>query len=460
MLTRNSSRIDFRMTHGSSFLPREVIVLAAVAVLLVLLLLTPLAASDSSANLLAWNAGLPNGGWRPWAPRDEIAPEMKVDGPRLLMSGRGLAYVSGAWVRELDGINAGDVFDFRVVARTSPDSNVLECVMPRIVWIGRFGPDVTPVYATHFGKTADGVWEISEQVKAPQGVSGVRVELHLRWVPDATVSFEDASLTHGVEKPHRKVRVAAIYWRPESAATVETNVASFMALVDRAGQKGSDVILLSEHFKTVGVGTDAARFAEKVPGGPLFAAMSEKAKEYNTYIIYGDFVREKPFVSNAAVIVDRRGALAAIYRKVQLTADESVDRRPGDEVPTFDLDFGKVGVLICHDTTFPELPRILAVKGAEIVFVPIWGGDMDTMRTRAKENAYWWVTAGFDVASMVIDPTGNVRASTWKDRGDGVAWFEADLDEKFPVDWLGEWKNAVWKQRRPKLYGPLTDEPR
>ena len=95
MLTRNSSRIDFRMTHGSSFLPREVIVLAAVAVLLVLLLLTPLAASDSSANLLAWNAGLPNGGWRPWAPRDEIAPEMKADGRRLLMSGRGLAYVSG-----------------------------------------------------------------------------------------------------------------------------------------------------------------------------------------------------------------------------------------------------------------------------------------------------------------------------------------------------------------------------
>ena len=115
-------------------------------------------------------------------------------------------------------------------------------------------------------------------------------------------------------------------------------------------------------------------------------------------------------------------------------------------------------MLICHDTTFPELPRIVGVKGAEIVFVPIWGGEMETMRTRAFENAYWWVTAGFDVASMVIDPTGNVVASTWKGQGDGIAWFEVDLDRKYPVDWLGEWKNSVWKQRRPRLYGPLTDE--
>ena len=430
---------------------------AFVCLVMILLLAAPVAAGAPADNLLAWNDELPNGGWRPWAPREEIAPQMGCEGKQLVMSGGGMEYSSGAWVREVDGIGAGEVFDFRVMARVSAGANVQECVVPRIVWKGRFGPDVQPFYATHFRDLGDDAWEIREQVKAPPGTSGVRVELHLRWARRGSVSYEEASLAPGVEAASRKVRVATIYWRPQDRTTMQKNIDAFLLLVEKAGAAGADVILLTEHFKTVGVGTDAARFAEEVPGGPLFTAISARARKYDTYIVYGDFLREGPYISNAAVIVDRQGQLAGIYRKVQLTAEEAVDRRPGDEIPVFDLDFGRVGVLICHDTTFPEPARILGVKGAEMVLVPIWGGAEATMRTRAQENAYWWVTAGFDVASMVIDPTGAVRARTWKDDDEGIARFEINLEDRYPVDYLGEWENAVWKQRRPGLYGPLIE---
>lgn len=416
------------------------------------------AGGSGGGNFVEWDKSSPTGGWEAWAPREEIAPVMKPDGEgTLLTSGGGLDYCSGAWRREVGGISQGDVLDFRGVCRISPGVSILENVVVRLAWLGDLRVDVTPEYTTGAKETAKGAWEITGQFVAPQGAAGARVELHFRWSAAGEATWEDVSLTPGVEKPHRKVRVATIYWRPTQATTLENNLKHFMELVDNAGEMDPDVILLTEYFKTVGAG-NAADLAEEVPGGPLFQAFAEKAKKYDTYIIYGDPIRERPYITNAAMIVDRSGELAGIYRKVQLTVTGAVTTKPGDSLPVFDLDFGRIGILICHDTTFSDPARVLGVKGAEIIFVPIWGGETETMCVRAWENYYWWVVAGFDLPSMIINPRGKVCASTWKDHGTGVAFYEIDLDEKFRDDYIGDWKNAVWKQRRPELYQDLSKE--
>ncbi|MCD6404697.1 MAG: carbon-nitrogen hydrolase family protein [Planctomycetes bacterium] len=433
-----------------------------IAVMFACLLLGGIAFAAGQAgggNLVEWDASSATGGWETWAPRDEIAPEMKAGESTLLMSGRGLKYCSGAWRRKVTGLSQGEALDFRAVCRVSPDVSVLESIVVRLAWSGEdLRVDVTPDYARGFKQIGEGTWEITHQFIVPLGVEGANLELHLRWAPNAKVTWEDVSLTKGVKKPHRKVRVATIYWRNKQTTTIANNLKHFLALVDEAGKMDPDVILLTEYFKTIGAGDERAKFPEEVPGGPLFHTMAEKAKKYDTYIIYGDMVREEPYLSNAAVIVGRDGSLAGMYRKVQLTVGGSLGTRPGDSLPVFDLDFGRIGCLICHDTTFPDPARVLGVKGAEIVFVPIWGGETETMCVRAWENSYWWVVAGFDLPSMIINPRGKICASTWKDHGTGVAFYEIDLDKQFRQDYLGDWKNAVWKQRRPALYEDLSRE--
>ena len=162
---------------------------------------------------------------------------------------------------------------------------------------------------------------------------------------------------------------------------------------------------------------------------------------------------------NSAFIIDRVGQLAGTYRKVQLPEGEvDAGLAPGDFFRTFKLDFGKVGILICHDTAFPESARVEMLDGAEIIFVPIWGGDMTQLKARAIDNAVWLVTSGYDIPSMVIDPNGEICAMTWKEIGDGTAMYTVDLSKRFRKPWIGEWRNQVIRQRRTDSYLKTVEE--
>jgi formylglycine-generating enzyme required for sulfatase activity len=95
----------------------------------------------------------------------------------------------------------------------------------------------------------------------------------------------------------------------------------------------------------------------------------------------------------------RDGQLIGKYRKVCLPREE-IDGgiTPGTEYPVFDTDFGRIGMMICWDVSYPEVARELAARGAEMILMPIWGGN----ETLAKARAIPFAVAGLVCFSIAV----------------------------------------------------------
>jgi len=154
-------------------------------------------------------------------------------------------------------------------------------------------------------------------------------------------------------------------------------------------------------------------------------------------------------------LIDRKGKLAGKYRKTHLPREEwEAGITPGDEYPVFETDFGKIGLTICWDVQFPEPSRAMALKGAEIILLPIWGGSDVLARARAIENHIFMITSSYDMRSFIVDPAGKVLAEATKENP--IASAELRLDEKIFQPWLGDMKNRTWRERRPDLAAELS----
>ena len=144
--------------------------------------------------------------------------------------------------------------------------------------------------------------------------------------------------------------------------------------------------------------------------------------------------RENQAVYNTAVLIGREGELKGKYRKVQVP-DGELDQgcTPGNSWPVFDTDFGRIGMLICWDSWFVDPARALALKGAEIILMPIWGGDPTLIAARAIENHVYLVSCGYDVASAIYDPWGRIIAQP--EKKPGIAYADIDLNSPPSCPW-------------------------
>jgi predicted amidohydrolase len=134
--------------------------------------------------------------------------------------------------------------------------------------------------------------------------------------------------------------------------------------------------------------------------------------------------------------------VAGKYRKVSLPREEyDGGVTPGGSIPVFETDFGRIGMMICWDSEFPEVARMLAWKGAEVIFLPIWGGNPTLVRARAIENQVYLVTSSYDMQSGVFDLEGKLIAEANDE--DAVAVVQVDLNEQKRWPWLGELKNRI-----------------
>jgi predicted amidohydrolase len=199
----------------------------------------------------------------------------------------------------------------------------------------------------------------------------------------------------------------------------------FAKILDEAGSRGSDVILMSEF----GLNTDDEN------GRKTLALVAEKAKKYNSYIIIGGLRDpQMPYRRGGraswANLWDRTGQVVGKYRISQYGDSTSL--------PVFKTDFGVVGIILCGDIYSPEITRALAIQGAEIVFCPSqsWGAsglfNLWMQQARAIDNRLFMATAHFPMSdfsqrSYVIDPYGFVLAASqyWSD---SVCTAEVDLD--------------------------------
>lgn len=115
--------------------------------------------------------------------------------------------------------------------------------------------------------------------------------------------------------------------------------------------------------------------AETYPDGKSIKVMCDYAEKYNVHVIFG-FVESaqkdgKPVLYNSAALIDNKGNPLGCYRKTHLVEGEETRYfEKGTEYKVFDTSIGKIGIMICWDTAYPEVARILSLKGAEIIAVP------------------------------------------------------------------------------------------
>ncbi len=109
--------------------------------------------------------------------------------------------------------------------------------------------------------------------------------------------------------------------------------------------------------------------AERVPDGPSTQRLCRLAAQYHVLISAGLSEKENDLVFNAQVLVGPDGYIGK-QRKLHLSRDEVLFYKGGRNLPVFDLGKCRVGISICYDTMFPEVARILALRGAEVLLMP------------------------------------------------------------------------------------------
>jgi predicted amidohydrolase len=162
--------------------------------------------------------------------------------------------------------------------------------------------------------------------------------------------------------------------------------------------------------------------------GPTYQLLARKAREYGTYVLGCIYERDGALLFNTAFLLDRAGELAGTYRKVHLYwPEEREGISPGDAFPVFDADFGRVGVMICYDSWFPEAARILGLQGAEVLLFPSAGYGEEQVLARPGDNAAYLVASAMNSPALIAAPDGRVLART---AVNGVVVATVDLADR------------------------------
>jgi predicted amidohydrolase len=392
---------------------------------------------------------LPATVWKFESQRAEIAPVSHVDSkinlaakPSLFLSGGGKEYCDGHWSTLVKVVPESYV-QFHALFLASRVEEPGRSILSRILWQTENGEPVERAEypMTLIDQKTNG-WNIMEQTyRVPAGATRAKLELHYRWDADGSVNFGDIRFQPTAAPSSRLVRLATIHHRPRGSKSSQEGLDQFAALVNQAGSQHADMVCLPEGITLVGTNHDYMTVSEPVPG-PTTTFLGELARKNHLYIIAGILERKGEVVFNTAVLIDRNGNLAGVYHKTSLPREE-IDGgvTPGDAMPVFDTDFGRIGMMVCWDVTYPEQARALARKGAEIIFLPIWGGNLVLAKARAIENQVYLVTSTYDMISAIFDQEGEVLKEATE--ATPVVTVQIDLSKQKLWPWLGDFKNRI-----------------
>jgi predicted amidohydrolase len=394
-------------------------------------------------------------GWRTWSPRAEIAPRFSVDaavgrsgGGSLRISGGGNPGAFGAWRARITGVVGGRTYRLSAWCRTEGVARPHHDATARLEWLDAAGVQLR-LLDNALEDARDGEWtRLSHTIDAPIGAVAVHIDLGLRWSEHGTVWWDDVELAEA-QPVSRPARLATVHHRPKGTASPAASIESFCALIERDAPAGIDVLCLPEGATVVGTGRSYAEVAESVPG-PTTARLGALAKRLHCHIVAGVYERVGAIVYNTSVLIGRDGAVVGTYRKTHLPQNEAdAGLMPGDGYPVFATDVGRLGMMICWDNHFPEPARALALNGAEILLLPIWGGSDVLARARAMENHVFLVASSYDMRCIIVDPTGAILAEATAEHPVAVA--DVDLARAYHQPWMGNLATSVWKERRPDL---------
>jgi predicted amidohydrolase len=263
-----------------------------------------------------------------------------------------------------------------------------------------------------------------------------------------------------------------------SSADVSANIATADRHVRAAAADGATLIVLPEKWSAIGAEEDLRLAAEALGAasdGPAIAWARATARELGVDLVAGSIAERLPGrqkLANTSLHVDPRGEIAAVYRKLHMfdveidgkTYRESDVEEPGAEIVLSQTATGvELGLSICYDLRFPELYRILAVRGARVIALPA-AFTLPTTRdhwetlvkARAIENQAFMIAANqvgphpgglrSGGRSMIVDPWGVVLAQVPDREGHVVA--ELDLARQREI----RAQLPALANRRPDVY--------
>jgi N-carbamoylputrescine amidase len=270
-----------------------------------------------------------------------------------------------------------------------------------------------------------------------------------------------------------------------SVADTEVNLRAAEAWVARAADGGADVALLPEFFASPYFPNqqreEAFELAAPLAEHPVLERMQRVAKRHNVLLPVTLFERDGPHFFDTLAVVDRDGSVVHVHRKAHIPDgpgyQEKYYFRPGaTPLTAVDTSLGRLGFAICWEQWFPEVARLLTLTGADAIFYPSTIGSepeevgaihTQPMWTRAMVghavvNSVYVVAsnrvglegdASYYGGSFIADPYGDTLVAA--DDGEGV--WHADLD----LAWARKNRAGFgwFRDRRPDLYGGLTEEP-
>lgn len=201
----------------------------------------------------------------------------------------------------------------------------------------------------------------------------------------------------------------------------EANLATMTTFIERAGDEGCDIVAFPElcttgyHFLTELDAEHILPIGEDAYTGHTVSVLHERAKAAGIVVMAGLLERDDTKLFNTYIVITPEDGVVFTHRKVHAFENSAIFQ--GDRLDVFELFGWKMGVLICYDNNLPENNRVLALKGAEIIFAP-------------------HQTGGFDIERAGM---GRIPLDLWRNRHtDPVPMRQAILGPK-GYEWVVKW---------------------
>lgn len=277
-----------------------------------------------------------------------------------------------------------------------------------------------------------------------------------------------------VQKKKKTIRVVGIQTQAndDPAAAIERGLE-----LARTGIKlhKPDLVVLPECFY---IYTDSVepidKWAYPVPG-PLSERFGQVAKDGKCVLIYGQPEKTDEGIYNTAVVIAPDGEVIGSYRKTHLTHSYKKPEnhepnffKAGNELGMFDPPFGRIGVMICNDGVYPEMPRALTMSGAQVI---VWmilsyrtGTDLEAAHSACNQIPLIAANGAGKTeisVSCILAKGGEVKSKFIG--GEGMLFSEVELlqrdyDRKFKGPRIGQYIGVEHLHRRPELYKVLTED--
>ena len=280
--------------------------------------------------------------------------------------------------------------------------------------------------------------------------------------------------------PSTTIRVASVQpFAPLDASETPLMQEAAWRSADEAVKGGARLVVFPEYFNVMGL-EPADAFRESRRAEAFKQTAATWCRNQQTWLLLPIIEQQGARRYNAAHLFDPDGQCVATYHKTHITGTErtAYGLTAGDDISTVDTPLGRIGVMICYDIYFPEVARLLFLKGVEIILFPsLQRSDREAScmvlnRARAMDSTAYLIRSSYGQragttfspdkmfgGSCIIAPNGDVLS----DAGHVEGFALADIEPKIP------WKRQrchgmppqsvrefLTEDRRPNLYGPLA----